>query len=202
MGKIFCIGFHKTGTSTLDQALKALDYKVCGPRIDLANSLFKNDLSPLWKITETYDAFQDNPWALLYKELDAKYPGSKFILTLRDDKKWLKSIVNYFGKTSTDMRKYIYGVGYPVGNEAIYLARYQQHNNQVRQYFKDRPGDLIELSWEKGDGWGELCGFLDKPVPSIPFPHANKGSDAGQKRKSIGSRFKKKFKRLIKRFKK
>ena len=29
--KVFCIGFHKTGTSSLGAALKILGYKVCGP---------------------------------------------------------------------------------------------------------------------------------------------------------------------------
>ena len=26
-----------------------------------------------------------------------------------------------------------------------------------------------------GDGWKQLCGFLDLPVPPHPFPHINPG---------------------------
>lgn len=29
------------------------------------------------------------------------------------------------------------------------------------------------LEWEVGDGWEPLCKFLGKPVPDVPFPHAN-----------------------------
>lgn len=31
MSKIFCIGFHKTGTKSLGTALDILGYRVCGP---------------------------------------------------------------------------------------------------------------------------------------------------------------------------
>lgn len=29
------------------------------------------------------------------------------------------------------------------------------------------------LEWDISDGWEPLCKFLGKPVPDIPFPHAN-----------------------------
>ncbi|KAK1754373.1 hypothetical protein QBC47DRAFT_447283 [Echria macrotheca] len=29
------------------------------------------------------------------------------------------------------------------------------------------------LEWDITDGWGPLCTFLNKPVPDVPFPHAN-----------------------------
>ncbi|KAK5658671.1 hypothetical protein OQA88_2067 [Cercophora sp. LCS_1] len=32
------------------------------------------------------------------------------------------------------------------------------------------------LEWDISDGWGPLCAFLDKPVPDVPFPHANAAS--------------------------
>lgn len=34
------------------------------------------------------------------------------------------------------------------------------------------PKDKL-LEWSPEDGWKPLCGFLGKPVPDIPFPHAN-----------------------------
>lgn len=175
MNKIFGIGFHKTGTSTLDQALTILGYKVGGPHTNLAKFLFENNLDEIWKIADQFDALQDNPWPLLYKELDKKYPNSKFVLTLRDEGKWLKSLVNHFGETDTEMRRWIYGVGHPKGNENIYLERYKNFNKEVLDYFKNRQDDFICLSWENGDNWQKLCPFLNKQIPKIDFPHANKG---------------------------
>ena len=172
--KVFGIGFHKTGTSTLGKALEHLGYSVAGPQTSYAKHLLAGDKRPLFDLVPTYDAFQDNPWPILYRELDEMNPGSKFILTYRAESKLIKSVVNHFGKKHTDMRQWIYGVGHPIGNEQTYLDRYQGHCQEVRDYFKDRPGDLLEICWENRDSWEELCGFLGKKVPNVPIPHAKK----------------------------
>jgi len=176
MNKVFGIGFHKTGTTTLESVLKELGYKVCGVKLELAKHLESNNWDPIWKMVEEYDAFQDNPWPLLYRKLYEKYPDGKFILTLRDQEKWLKSISNHFGDEPTDMRKWIYGVGSVKGNEEIFLNRYLEHNQSVKEFFKDKPGKLLVVSWEDGARWEEICSFLEKKVPNKPFPHANKGT--------------------------
>jgi hypothetical protein len=174
--KVFCIGFHKTGTTSLEVALNQLGYRVTGcfgtkdPRIsekvyDMADEL-----------VQKYDAFEDNPWPVIYKELDQKYPGSKFIHTIRPAESWIKSQVRDFASTNTPMREWIYGVGCPEGNEAIYVARYERHNREVEEYFKDRPDDLLRFDLPRGDGWEKLCPFLETDIPDKPFPHANKAS--------------------------
>jgi hypothetical protein len=174
--KVIGIGFHKTGTSTLDTVLSKLGFKVLDYRIDLADDLFNENYERIFELTDSHDAFQDNPWAVLYKELDARYPNSKFILTERNEEKWIKSMVNHFGDSHTEMRRWIYGTGHPKGNEDLYLERYRLHYREVKEYFKVRPNDILAVSWEKGDGWKKICDFLDKPIPDAPFPHANKRS--------------------------
>jgi hypothetical protein len=77
------------------------------------------------------------------------------------------------------MRTWIYGVGCPEGNEDIYLNRYEQHNQEVIDYFRDRPDDLLILDLAKGDGWEQLCAFLGADIPNEPFPHANKARNRG-----------------------
>lgn len=49
------------------------------------------------ELARQFDAFGDNPWAVLYRELDTTFPGSKFILTTRDPDKWYASACKYFG---------------------------------------------------------------------------------------------------------
>jgi hypothetical protein len=192
MAKLFGIGFHKTGTTTLDSVYQLLGYHACPVRTDLAESLSKSDLEPTMDVVREFDAFQDNPFPILYKELDQAFLGSKFIMTVRDDEKWLKSIVNSFGKDHTLMRKWIYGLkhGAPKGNEEVYLERYQRHNSEVRAYFKDRPEDFLEISWERGDGWEKICPFLNVPIPTVSFPHANKGDYSKKKSKGFSGLFK------------
>lgn len=173
--KVIGTGFHKTGTTTLGKALTILGYKVAGARPALAADLLDGHLDSVFKMAEHFDGFQDNPWALLYREFDHRFPDSRFVLTIRDEKEWIRSVVNHLGKVDTDMRKWIYGVGHPMGNEDLYIKKYRQHNQEVLAYFGNRKNDLLIVDWSKGNGWEQLCHFLNEPVPNRPFPHANKG---------------------------
>ncbi|MBS34848.1 MAG: hypothetical protein CMO26_02860 [Thiotrichales bacterium] len=47
----------------------------------------------------------------------------------------------------------------------------------VREYFSERPDDLLKIFWEHGDGFEQLCRFLGDPTPNTPVPHANRGVD-------------------------
>ncbi len=175
--KVFCIGFHKTGTTSLAVALNTLGYRVTGPNGVKDSNIENNVLLMAYDLAEQFDAFQDNPWPIIYREVDAKFPGSKFILTLRNSESWISSQVRHFGRKETPMRKWIYGVGCPEGNEDIYLKRFEDHNSDVKNYFKDRPKDLLVLDLAKRDGWEKLCPYLGADIPSVEFPHANKASD-------------------------
>jgi hypothetical protein len=182
--KIFCIGFHKTGTSSLAVALKLLGYRVrsIGNEFNDAN-IARTVYEKAFALVEKYDAFRDNPWPIIYQELDRKFPGSKFILTLRPPASWMNSVVRYFGRRTTPMREWIYGAGCPLGNEELYLARYERHNREVREYFRDRPDDLLVMSLTEGEGWEKLCRFLGKEMPAVPFPHANNAEKRGRRAK-------------------
>lgn len=176
--KIFCIGFHKTGTKTLATALRRLGYRVTGPNGARDQDIASNVHAMAHKLVDEFDAFQDNPWPILYKEMDEAYPGSKFILTLREPESWIASQVGYFGDQETPMRKWIYGVGAPKGNEETYVRRFVNHNNEVKSHFELRPEDLLIIDFTKGNGWKEICRFLKKDIPDEPFPHMNKTSNA------------------------
>jgi hypothetical protein len=181
--KVFCIGFHKTGTKSLAVALRTLGYRVTGPNGVRDPDIGKNVYAMAFDLAEHFDAFQDNPWPIIYKELDEKYPGSKFVLSLRNSDSWIKSQVRHFGISETPMRKWIYGVGCPQGNEKIYVRRFEAHNEDVLDYFKRRPNDLLVMNLATGDGWEKLCPFLDKIALGLPFPHANRAEDRERGRK-------------------
>jgi hypothetical protein len=181
--KVFCIGFPKTGTKSLNLALTTLGYKVKSYFGANDPDIGRKACEIAFRFVEQYDAFEDTPWCVIYKELDKKYPGSKFILTLRPTETWIKSVVGHFGKKSVPLREWTFGAGYPKGNEDIYIARYERHNKEVLEYFKDRTYDLLVLRLGEGNEWKKLCSFLHKEIPSIKFPHENKGVDRAKKRK-------------------
>jgi len=174
--KVICIGWHKTGTTTLGDALLILGFSVMGARIDLAEKLLNDDVDPVLSEAAPFDSLQDVPWNALYKELDQKYPNSKFIFTVRDEQKWLKSATKHFKATYSPMREWLYGQGVLIGNEELFLNRYRQHNNEVLAYFKERPNDLLVLNLDQGFGWKEIGLFLNKPIPKKKFPFSNKGT--------------------------
>lgn len=181
--KVFCIGFHKTGTSSLQRALAALGYRVTGPNGIRDKDIAENALQLAHRVVPYYDAFQDNPWPVLYREMDKAYPGSKFILTTRDSEEWFSSQLSHFGEKSTPMREWIYGKGFPSGNAEAYIERYERHNHEVCEYFRGRSEDLLVMDLAIGDGWRKLCNFLGHEVPSQPFPHTN---SAGMRNTLLG----------------
>ncbi|HEU4730486.1 MAG TPA: sulfotransferase [Kofleriaceae bacterium] len=173
--KIFCIGFHKTASSSLAAALEILlGARVCGPVGHLRPDIADRYRALAREVLDDYVAFKDNPWTILYRDLDRWCPNSKFILTVRDSWKWLQSVVRNFGGQSTPMRELLYGAGRgdPVGNEDLYISRYERHNLEVRQYFEGR-SDLLIMDITRGDGWDPLCRFLGRSRPAVEFPSVN-----------------------------
>jgi hypothetical protein len=179
--KVFCIGFHKTGTMRLRDALRTLGYRVTGPNGTEDPHISNNVYAMAFDLVPRFDAFRDNPWPILYRELDDKYPGSKFVLSVRSTEAWITSQVRHFGSTETPMRRWIYGVGCPKGNEETYIRRYEAHNAAVLAYFERRPNDLLVMDLAAGDGWAKLCAFLGRPAPAMPFPHINTAERREQK---------------------
>ncbi|MEL6530614.1 MAG: sulfotransferase family protein [Pseudomonadota bacterium] len=183
-GKVFCIGFQKTGTSSLRDALAQIGYRVCGvfgrdvPLNELRDSFVERGL----KIAQEYDAVEDMPWPLMFRELDEAFPGSKFILTIRDTDRWYNSIANHFGANPYHIQQLTYGedAPAPVGHEARYREVYDAHNEAVRAYFADRPDDLLEFWIERGHGWDELGAFLGRDdIPKGKFVHTNSQKQRG-----------------------
>ena len=186
--RVFCIGWHKTGTSSLGHALVHLGYSVLGCRLDMVHPLRKGDLDAVLGLAGQFDALQDVPWAALYRELDQAFPGSRFILTEREEQAWLRSALRHFDSADIPLHEWLYGDGVTRGNEGIYLDRYRRHNREVKGYFTQRPDDFLVLDFAVGDGWRELCGFLGHSVPNRPFPHANKGPNShGLKDRALNS---------------
>lgn len=181
MSKVFGIGWAKTGTTTLAKCLEILGYNHKTQKLSLAFDYEKKDYKRIFEIVDQYDSFEDWPWLLMYKEFDKQYPGSKFILTTREHKSWVDSYKNMLktqGKASKHMNKVrsiLYDLPFPNVTEEQLINRYSRHVAEVEEYFKNRPNDLLIVSWKKGDGWKEICDFLGKNIPNQDFPHANKG---------------------------
>ncbi|HEY1961368.1 MAG TPA: sulfotransferase [Rhizomicrobium sp.] len=201
MDKVFGIGFQKTGTSSLAAALEILGYRTNhGVFINHPEKRRSLHIAPplttekvaaqALPLIAEYDALTDNPWPLLYRELDAAYPGSKFVLTVRDPQNWIASLVQHFDDRESDVLEWIYGCRSVRGNEARCLEVYASHNAAVRAYFANRPAALLELSFDSPRSWNALCDFLGKPTPAKPFPHANTAAERARKQSGFWRKLK------------
>lgn len=175
--RVFCVGFHKTGTTSLDWILQDMGYQV-SRHYKQGDNKFIDDLkqknySEIKQVSKLFNAFQDAPWFLFYKEFDEWYPNSKFILTIRESASWWKSFLNYFKVQSLPSTEYIYGYENPVGHERVFIDRYEQHNRDVIEYFKDRPDDLLVVDVSEEKTLEKISKFLEKSTSFRKMPHRN-----------------------------
>jgi hypothetical protein len=189
--RIFGIGLHKTATTSLHIALQILGYSSWHwtPIADLPPA---HAAQAIWRemnrfgqsrTLELSSALSDLPIPLLYKKLDAAYPGSKFVLTTRSERGWLEAAMRHFSPTFNKHRAlwdhpfidFIHNKLYGrVDFESeTFIARYRRHNSEVLEYFEGRANDLLVMNMDDGAGWPELCAFLNCSIPTGTYPLAN-----------------------------
>lgn len=192
--KVFCVGMHKTGTSSFATFMSRYGYRCLhdtpgsivklglgsdnagvegdGRQTDLATIV---DPERLRAVVAEYDAFADAPWPPLFRSLDQAFPGSRFVLIVRETDRWMKSVLEHFGGDNTRMRGWIYGYGNPLRHQERYREVYEAHNQAVRSHFAGRPDDFLEVALGDNRAIGEaICRFLRLPGEATEFPVANR----------------------------
>lgn len=185
--RIFGIGWQKTATTSLHHALEILGFDSAHwKNVHWAAEIW-DQMHQFGKSTtlEKSYALCDNPIPPLFRLLDIAYPGSKFILTTRNESRWLESCRKHWDHAinpfrwqwdeqeafSHRMHTAIYGR--KLFDAEVFLQRYRRHNAEVLEYFKNRPHDLLVMDMDKAAGWQELCPFLEVGVPDQPYPTSN-----------------------------
>jgi hypothetical protein len=199
--KVFCIGSGKTGTTSLGAALQSLGFHLgdqsCAEL--LLEAWAEREFDPIIEYCRTAEAFQDVPFCLdhTYKALDEAYPGSKFILTVRNStQEWHDSLVRFHTKiigkrrlpTPHDMKVFpyrypgwiwrahrlIYGIDEAtLFDPTIYKASYEAHIAGVLEYFARRPDDLLVLNVGELSAMPRLTAFLGVSHRGMKMPHLN-----------------------------
>ncbi len=188
--KVIGIGLNKTGTTSLGKAVEMLGFdKHFSWSTDKVIDYANGNIDKMLKFTEGYNNLEDMPWFLIYKELDKYYDDAMFILTTRKtDEIWYKSQCKHYDKNmklagfkeeTPITNKIVYGYENPHLHKKEYIKKYNQHNQEVREYFKGKD-NFIELCFDNGDGWQKLCDFLQPPliieklIKNQEFIHLNK----------------------------
>jgi len=158
--------------------------------------------NPDWSLMQQhgYTASTDMPVALYVAELKKLYPRAKFILTTRSSpEQWFTSWSTLIQSVSLLPRfapwvprvamidRYnrwllahmhhndsFLSAPHPLHlqmDPQVAMNAYSRHNALVRRHFMLQPRRLLD--YHMGSGWEPLCSFLNKPVPSVPFPQSN-----------------------------
>jgi hypothetical protein len=185
LGKVFNLDFNKSGTMSLTAAMDILGYRcihyahyVDGGRHirPLAETVKGNKRNGrrLLEGVEDYDFFSDFEGSRFVEGLDAQYPGSRFILTIRELNSWLESRRKNVLRNQQNPN---YRYGWLEVDIDGWIEERRRVIDKLSDYFKNRKEDYLVIDICSGEGWKKLCGFLDKPIPEVPFPYLNKAVD-------------------------
>jgi hypothetical protein len=172
--KVFGIGLNKTGTRSLHDALELLGLRGLhwgGPPVRHAVEAALAEGRPLLSGLEEVDAYTDIlALSTSFALLDEQYPGSRFVLTVRDVDDWLASRRRHVETNVERRARGEYQGTFLTVDYDAWRAEMTAHHARVTEYFNDRPGDLLVMDITAGDGWDLLCPFLGLPIPDAPFP--------------------------------
>lgn len=190
-------GMPRTGTLSTKMALEQLGF---GPCHHMTEVFAHPEQWPLWdrigdgedieweEIFGPYRSVTDAPGVYFWRQLVARYPGAKVVLTERDPERWYASMA---ATIFSPQHREALG-GSPVGAIIAKLARrswsgrddalrsgppprevmiklFEDHNAAVRAEIPE--GRLLVYSVSQG--WEPLCAFLGVEVPDTPFPRVN-----------------------------
>lgn len=182
--KVFCVGFSKTGTTTL--------HRILGDQLSY-RSAHKPGWTD-WSITrnrsqlDRFEAFTDGECAAI-RNLDDLYPEALFVLNTRPLKHWVLSRHKAVERSRTGVRwaltKYV-----PLGfvariinwwvldNRERAVMRWirirNSYHEHVIRYFSDRGGKLLVMNIEEADFGAQLARFLGADEGSISPTLANR----------------------------
>jgi hypothetical protein len=166
-GKVFCIGYNKTGTTSLGRALEMLGYNNSSFNKNIFEDYKNGKILNVLKYTAKFDSCDDLPWLKedMIPILDQVFPGSKFIYLKRNEESWLKSYQNWRLQSFNEH----------IDPERA-LEDFRKHKDFVFQYFSNRPAeDFLAVDIGDPEGFQKVAHFLNKTTERKRFPRFNRG---------------------------
>jgi tetratricopeptide (TPR) repeat protein len=187
--KIFVIGLTKTGTTSISKALETLGYLTAHYRNAFTNAMIADDDLFI------FEALSDTPICRQFESLYFTFPNARFIHTKRPYDDWLRSFNRHYERwhgtadfdvlkrASTTRNSYLHGADFAKVHGSLYYhhpdprTAYDSYMERVSSFFRDKPASkLLNYDIFSGDGWADLCAFLEQPVPNTPYPWENRAN--------------------------
>jgi hypothetical protein len=196
--KVIGAGLGRTGTMSLKFALEHVGFGPCYHMIEfmahipehLPKWLDAIDGRPDWDaVFDGYVSTVDYPGCTYCRELVAKWPEAKVILTTRDPDAWFESanetvlssrMRNMLGQSP--IKRFMEATvsedfGENIDDREFMTSYFRRWNERV---IAEVPADKL-LVFQAKDGWGPLCEFLGVPVPPEPYPRVNSRADMNER---------------------
>lgn len=165
MTKIFCIGFNKSGTTSLHDLFQELGYSSIHDSFwwyykDIHQ--FKHDA-----YTDGYERYYNEPTFPDLEFLETTFKDSKFILNTRKLNKWLLSRLRH------NHPDYLIGLENKVFNDDVLLRWVKDRNfwyEKVYDYFKHKDNLLI-VDIDRDDVGEKITTFLNVDSRKLPHTH-------------------------------
>jgi len=151
--KVFAVGFNKSGTTSLHALFKSLGL------LSYHGAKWRggDDL----KLLRSYDCFSDGIPNDLAK-LDNLFPGSRFILQVRDLESWVYSRLAHIERKKEQNTHN----GSPIWDNTEYaikswIKQRNAHHLFVLSYFSERPSDILVFDFVRDESAAtKVCNFL------------------------------------------
>lgn len=154
-GKIFAIGFNKSGSVSMHQLFRALGYRSYHGEKWLACA----DMD----FFNAYDCFSDDiPRDL--PRLDREFPGSRYILQVRDLRGWLLSRLAHIERAKL-RGEYRGGRGWDCTEYAVkaWVRQRNEWHMYVLKYFEQRRRDLLVVNYVRDERAAtKIAAFLSR----------------------------------------
>jgi glycosyltransferase involved in cell wall biosynthesis len=186
MSKVFVVSLHRSATQSTGQFLQAAGMRICHwparvDGVDYQSQVVGIETSRrkivriLGPVFEAFDAFDDVPLPVLYKELDAAYPDARFIAVYRDPFEWVRSVRRHCRGRKLDpyerVQYWRYLEGKPeslddVSDDSL-VAVYLRHHEELVNYFAGR-GNFMLANLSDPDIGKKLSAFLKVAPHKFP----------------------------------
>jgi hypothetical protein len=192
-------GFGRTGTHSLGLALEKLGFGPCYNMHEVAKNMGHRELwnSALdgehvdWhSLFSSYNSAVEWPSVAFFEEIIQHFRDAKVILTLRDPESWYESAKNTIfealelsAHNPDPSKRESQSLTRRLILEYTFEGRYWEKEHIIEVYRKhiQRVGEVVPkerlLQFDVKDGWKPLCDYLQKAIPTEPFPKVNERSD-------------------------
>lgn len=176
--KFLCVGFMKTGLTSLHDTAESLGLSVRHRRYKIWKAFLRSDYQTVMDFYETADLFVDWPHPYMYRPFLEKYRDrARIILTVREPDSWYASLLrhNAHAHPITHSHKHIFGRFYPHGFKDEHLALYNAHNETVERYFSERGlnDQLLVLKTGDTDNFEKFKAFSGLEITDGGYAHSN-----------------------------